>query len=89
VKDDQTLVMTAARHDRTSFGCSDENDFTYFGRAFFKDALLTSASFQDAFRKAEVLIREWESKDLTPEERYSLPQMSDTPAVARHLGRWW
>lgn len=94
VKDDHTLVITAARHDRTSFGCADENDFTYFGRAFFKDALPTSASFQEAFRKAEVMIREWESKDLKDEERergesYSVPQILETPAVARHLERWW
>ncbi|HEV7392919.1 MAG TPA: C13 family peptidase [Burkholderiales bacterium] len=26
VRSDHTLVITAARHDRTSFGCSDENE---------------------------------------------------------------
>ena len=58
----RTLVITAARHDRTSFGCADENDFTYFGRAFFKEALPRAHSFQDAFRKAEALVGEWEAK---------------------------
>ena len=32
--DDGTMVITAARHDRQSFGCADENEFTYFGRAY-------------------------------------------------------
>ena len=40
LKDERTLVMTAARADRTSFGCSDDSDFTYFGRALFAEALL-------------------------------------------------
>jgi hypothetical protein len=63
LKDGHTLVITAARHDRTSFGCSDENDFTYFGRAFFKEALPQSGSFQEAFRRAEKLITQWEDDD--------------------------
>ena len=60
LKDDGTLVITAARHDRQSFGCADENDFTYFGRAYFKEALPQASSFQDAFRKAEGIVREME-----------------------------
>jgi hypothetical protein len=94
VKDDHTLVITAARHDRSSFGCADENDFTYFGRAFFKDALPSSSSFQDAFRKAEVLIREREAADEkagsgTTAESHSFPQLQESPAVAQYLQRWW
>ena len=60
LKDDGTMVITAARHDRQSFGCADENEFTYFGRAYFKEALPQASSFQDAFRKAEVIVREME-----------------------------
>jgi hypothetical protein len=52
LKDDHTLVITAARHDRRSFGCSDDSEFTYFGEVLFKDTLPQSASFQDAFAKA-------------------------------------
>ncbi|MCC2637078.1 MAG: hypothetical protein K0Q68_797 [Moraxellaceae bacterium] len=63
LKDEHSLVIAAARQDRTSFGCSDENDFTYFGRAFFKEALPQSRSFPDAFRRAEKLIGEWEDRD--------------------------
>lgn len=105
VKDDHTLVITAARHDRSSFGCSDENEFTYFGRAFFKEALPRSSSFQNAFRRAEKLIRQWEKDDLAAaaapskeeegrparveEEHYSLPQMVGTPAIEAQLKKWW
>jgi hypothetical protein len=97
VKDDTTLVITAARHDRRSFGCADENDFTYFGRAFFKESLPKSRSFQDAFRSAEKLIKQWEAKEIAKsdepkeaaEEDYSIPQMVSTRAVEQHLAKWW
>jgi Peptidase C13 family len=37
LEDDNTVVMTAARSDRTSFGCSDHNDWTWFGEALMKE----------------------------------------------------
>jgi hypothetical protein len=89
LKSDTTMVITAARADRTSFGCEDENDFTYFGRAFFKEALPASASFQDAFGRAQALVGEWEKKDKTPEGERSLPQMHSARPIAEHLARWW
>ena len=99
LKDDGTLVITAARHDRQSFGCADENDFTYFGRAYFERALPQASSFQDAFRKAEALVHEMEVRDLkapagtsstsAADERHSLPQMSSPPAIEQQLQRWW
>jgi hypothetical protein len=95
LKDDGTMVITAARHDRQSFGCADENEFTYFGRAYFKEALPQASSFQDAFRKAEVLVQEMEVRELkapagTPsDERHSLPQISSAPAIEQQLQRWW
>ena len=39
LKDPYTLIATAAAPDKQSFGCSNTNDFTYFGEAFFKDQL--------------------------------------------------
>ncbi|HEY3697769.1 MAG TPA: C13 family peptidase [Spongiibacteraceae bacterium] len=60
LKTDNTLVMTAAAADKTSFGCSDEESFTYFGKAYFDEALRKTASFIDAFAiaKASVTARE-------------------------------
>jgi hypothetical protein len=87
LRDDYTMIITAARHDRSSFGCTDEADFTYFGRAFFKEALPSSRSFQDAFAKADALVAEWERKD-QPKEPRSLPQLRSTPAIDAQLERW-
>jgi hypothetical protein len=97
LKDAGTLVITAARHDRVSFGCADENDFTYFGRAFFKEALPQASSFQDAFRKAESLVREMELElgRQTPagknaaEVEQSLPQMWSAAPIEQQLRRFW
>lgn len=97
LKDEGTLVITAARHDRVSFGCADENEFTYFGEAFFKEALPRASSFQDAFRKAEVLVREMELQlgrdspagKKSGEPEHSLPQMWSATPIERQLQRFW
>ncbi len=89
LKDDQTMVITAARHDRTSFGCADENEFTYFGRAFFKESLPRASSFEDAFRKAEVVVREMEAREGTSGDKHSLPQMWSAAPIERQLRRFW
>ncbi len=45
LKDDRTLVITAADAHHTSFGCGAESDFTYFGKAYFDQALRATYSF--------------------------------------------
>lgn len=101
LKDPNTLIITAARADRTSFGCADENQFTYFGRAFFKEALPQAKSFEDAFAKADRLITEWEdqerqqhpskTKEAAKKDSayHSLPQMVAPPLIREHLRHWW
>lgn len=93
LKDPYTMVITASRHDRTSFGCADENDFTYFGKAFFKDSLSGSAPFDEAFVKATALVREQEEKDFAgknekEERKHSEPQIHSPEPVRQHLRRW-
>jgi hypothetical protein len=56
LKDPQTIVITAAAADRTSFGCSNDRDLTYFGEAFYRDALPGARSLRDAFDKAKSAI---------------------------------
>ncbi|BCD86510.1 hypothetical protein PSm6_29170 [Pseudomonas solani] len=63
LKDDKTLVMTAARADRVSFGCSDDNEFTYFGRALLADALNQTDDLERAFELARTEVAEWEKAD--------------------------
>ncbi|AYC34438.1 peptidase C13 [Pseudomonas cavernae] len=81
LKDDKTLVITAARADRVSFGCSEENDFTYFGRALFADALNETDDLERAFGRAKELVAERERADgFEPSE----PQIWAPPAVLKH-----
>jgi Peptidase C13 family len=56
LKDPHTIVITAAAADRTSFGCSNDRDLTYFGEAFFRDALPEAHSLRDAFERAKSAI---------------------------------
>jgi hypothetical protein len=74
----KTLVLTAARADRTSFGCENENDWTFFGNALFNHGLRKTTSFKEAFASAKVLITQWEAKEkFTPSE----PQISLGPDI--------
>jgi hypothetical protein len=56
LKNPDTIVIAAAAADRTSFGCSDDRDMTYFGEAFYRDALPNAATLQAAFDKAKAAI---------------------------------
>ena len=82
LQDDKTLVITAARADRVSFGCSEENDFTYFGRALFAEALQQTDDLQRAFNLAQASVAEREKADgFEPSE----PQIWPAKAV---LAQW-
>src|SRR2546428_1062378 len=82
LRDENSIVITAAAPDRTSFGCAAGRDFTYFGQAFFRDALAKKRSVTGAFEIAKQLITEQETAEkLTP----SLPQISVDRAIAEML----
>lgn len=69
LKTDNTIILTAAHADKTSFGCSNEREWTYFGDALFNHALRKSFSFVAAFDQANDMISGWEtSEKLTPSE---------------------
>lgn len=55
-----TLVITASDASHASFGCTDDADLTYFGRAFFDEALRRQYSLRAAFDVSSLLIRERE-----------------------------
>jgi hypothetical protein len=63
LKNPQTIVITAAAADRTSFGCSNDSDLTYFGEAFYRDALPEARSLRDAFDKAKAAIAAREKRE--------------------------
>jgi Peptidase C13 family len=69
----QTIVLTAAAADRTSFGCGVDSDLTYFGEAFYRDALPRARSLRDAFDKAKAAIAMRERRERVEASR---PQSS-------------
>ncbi len=77
-----TLIMAAAA-DRTSFGCANGRDWTYFGDAFFNHALREETSFIRAFAKADVLIKSWEFWHFF--RKPSQPQISVGSDIAKVL----
>ncbi|MEW9570629.1 C13 family peptidase [Rhodanobacter sp. Si-c] len=82
---DGTLVLTAARSDRSSFGCGSESELTYFGHAWLVDALNRTDNFVDAFARAKAEIGQWEQRDkLTPSE----PQSYVGKGIEAQLDAW-
>ena len=60
LQDDNTLIITASAADRSSFGCSNEADYTYFGRAFFDQAMREQTSVSAAFKQTKATVAQWE-----------------------------
>lgn len=58
--DDDTIVLTAAAADKTSFGCEPSRDWTYFGDALFNHALRGGGDLLSAYDEALGLIDKWE-----------------------------
>ena len=81
LKDSRRLVMTAARADRVSFGCSEESDFTYFGRALFAEALQQTDDIVHAFTLAQARVAEREQAD---DYQASEPQIWAPEPVVEH-----
>jgi hypothetical protein len=84
LKSDNTLIITSASADRTSFGCSDTAELTYFGQAFLKDALPDATSLQEAYSKTASLISDREKAENIPASR---PQISMGKNIKTYLAR--
>lgn len=80
-----TLVISAARGDRPSFGCGVDSSITYFGQALLVEALNREQRWPEAFALARdaVTARE-QAEDFEPSE----PQISLGSAIAPRLARW-
>src|SRR5215212_1906789 len=80
----RTLVITAAAPDRPSFGCQDGATWTYFGEAFYNQALRREVSLDDAFAEAKRLVTERERREgFEP----SNPQIAGGAEVLAFLAR--
>lgn len=80
---DDSVVITAASAERTSFGCRADSDWTFFGDALINHGLRKRQSLSDANSEAISLIAKWETlRDLPPSE----PQIEIGVDAARWLG---
>jgi len=82
LKNDSTLVMTAADAYHSSFGCDDTRDLTYFGEALLKDALPRACSLPAAYADLARIIRQRESDE---GEIHSNPKLFVGPQVQPKL----
>jgi len=62
LKDERTMVITAAAADRKSFGCGSMSDATYLAQALFGEALKQTRSFERGFEAARSTIEKWEAE---------------------------
>ena len=84
--DPDTLVMTAADADHTSYGCGSRSDLTFFGRAMYDEQLRQIRSFEQAHAQARVVIEQRE-KEAGKTDGYSNPQIAMGQGMREHLTR--
>ena len=79
-----TLAFSAARADRTSFGCGNDRDFTYFGEALFRDQIAHGVELIAALDAARESVAARERRErLTPSE----PQVIIGAGIGEQLRR--
>lgn len=85
LRDPDTLVVTAARADRASFGCGSQSAVTWFGRAWLVEGLNQHSDFIDAYEYATRRVQAWErAEELTA----SFPQLWKGERIVRRLREW-
>lgn len=66
---DSTVVLTAARSDRPSFGCRDSRGMSYFGEALWQYAMPRADTLEQAFELTRLRVEEMErAARLVPSE---------------------
>lgn len=85
LKDETTVVMTAADAKNSSFGCSNDSDFTYFGKAYFDNALRKNYSFIDPFDEVKNTIHK---RELDESKKSSNPQLYIGSEIRKQLEKF-
>lgn len=75
LQNDDTLIMTAADKDHTSYGCGSKSELTFFGRAVFDEQLRKTLSFEEAFNAAVPVIKQREIEG-KKDDGFSNPQIA-------------
>jgi len=81
-----TLVMTAADADHTSYGCGRGSPLTFFGRAMYDEQLRHTWSFEKAHAAARIVIDKRE-REGGKTDGYSNPQIRMGDAIRPTLAR--
>lgn len=82
----ERIVFTSAAADRTSFGCGNDSERTWFSAALYDDALSAGTEKPAAwFSAANKRVSEMEKEQGIGEESHSLPQY----AVGTKFLQWW
>ena len=81
---DDTLVMTAADAEHTSYGCGSKSTLTFFGQAMYDEQLRHTWSFEEAHAAARKLIDQRE-RAAGKDDGYSNPQISVGPRIRERL----
>jgi hypothetical protein len=79
------LVLTAARPDRTSFGCGETDRYTFFDNCFLQ-SLGGNGDFPDLARAVQACVAAREKKEQVSPP--SQPQLAIGQEAARDLPRW-
>ena len=82
LKDDNTLIITAADAFHSSFGCDYDSDYTWFSQALYDEALRETFSFVEAFEAAKEAVDDRERAEGYPP---SNPQMFAGAAMRKKL----
>ncbi len=72
LQNENSLIFTAAAADKTSFGCVNENEFTYFGETVFDQIKKGPYSLEASFKMAIEKIKQRELSENLP---HSEPQL--------------
>jgi hypothetical protein len=81
LKNDHSLIMTAADATHTSYGCGRRSELTYFGRAVFDEQLRNNTrSFEEAFAAAVPMIKKRE-EEAGKDDGFSNPQLFVGPGI--------
>lgn len=85
LRDEDTLLLTAAHRDRPSFGCGNDSVATYFGRAWLVDGLNDTVDFDAAFDAATQAI---ERREIAAGLAPSQPQINRGRRIGERLALW-
>lgn len=77
-----TAVFTGAAADRSSFGCENGRDWTYFGEAFYTQGLARTRHLEQAFELARASVTQ---REIAQGQQPSLPQASVGAGVRAKL----